>query len=153
MDKKTGRPSEYTKEIGEAICEHIANGNSLRSFCEKENSPSKSTVLRWLRQNEDFQTQYALSRQQLMEMMAEDIIEIADDGSNDYMTITKGNVSYNVEDREVTNRSRLRVDTRKWIMSKLLPRKYGDKIDVTSDGKAIKGNTIVFEDFKNEAKS
>jgi hypothetical protein len=68
--------------------------------------------------------------------------EIADDGSNDYMTITKGNKSYNVEDREVTSRSKLRVDTRKWMLSKMNPKKYGDKIDVTTKDGPIPGSLI-----------
>ncbi len=69
--------------------------------------------------------------------MAEDILDIADDGSNDFMTITKGDKTYEVENKEVTNRSRLRVDTRKWIMSKMKPKKYGDKLDMTTNGKDL----------------
>lgn len=80
--------------------------------------------------------------------MAEDILDIADDGSNDLMTIQKGSVTYEVENKEVTNRSRLRVDTRKWLMSKMKPKKYGEKMDVTSDGEALKGNMIIFSEFK-----
>lgn len=64
--------------------------------------------------------------------MADEIQDIADDGSNDYMTIVKGDESYNVVNHEAINRSRLRVDSRKWIASKLLPKKYGDKqVDVS----------------------
>ncbi len=69
--------------------------------------------------------------------MSEDILDIADDGSNDLMTIQKGNTEYEIENKEVTNRSRLRVDTRKWLMSKMKPKKYGDKIDHTTNGKDL----------------
>lgn len=61
-----------------------------------------------------------VQKEEQSELMVEDMLEIADDGSNDYMTI-EGDKSYNVEDKEVTNRSRLRIDTRKWIASKLKP--------------------------------
>lgn len=152
MAKKKGRPTKYTQKLADEICDQIAEGKSLRTICVDESMPDKSQIFRWLRKNEDFRDQYARAKEEAVEAMIEDMIDIADDGTNDYMTITKGNHSYNVEDREVTNRSRLRVDTRKWIVSKLKPKKYGDKLDLTSGGKAIKGNTIVFEDFKNEAK-
>jgi len=114
--------------------------------------PAASSVFLWLLDEEDpekkiFSEHYARARASQAELMFEEILEISDDGSNDYMTIVKGKEAYNVEDREVTNRSKLRVDTRKWYLSKVLPKKFGDKIDLTSDGKAIKGNTIVFKDF------
>lgn len=152
-NKKNGRPTKYTQTIANTICDEIADGKSLRTIeVENPELPSRRTVFRWLRKNEDFRHQYARAKEEAVEAMIEDIIDIADDGSNDLMTIQKGDRSYEVENREVTNRSRLRVDTRKWIVSKLKPKKYGDKVDITSDGKAIKGNTIIFEDFKHEAK-
>lgn len=100
--------------------------------------PNASTIHGWvLDDREGFHKQYARAREMQAEMMFDEILDIADDGSNDLMTITKGDVSYNVEDREVTNRSRLRVDSRKWYLSKVLPKKFGDKIDVTSGDKPI----------------
>ena len=86
----------------------------------------------------------------------EEILEIADDGSNDLMTITKGDLSYEAENKEVTNRSRLRVDARKWIASKLKPKKYGDKVDMAHSGvltlNQITGMEIVSTPPKNEDK-
>jgi len=146
MPKKNTRPVEYIKGIGDALCEHIASGNSLRSFCESKGSPTKKTALKWLREIEDFRTQYARARQDAMEVMAEEIVEIADETEQ---VIRKGAEK---KSGAYAQSQRLRVDTRKWVMSKLLPKKYGDKVDITSDGKAIKGNTIVFEDFRDEAK-
>ena len=69
--------------------------------------------------------------------MADEIIDIADEGVNDLMTVVYGDEEYEKENKEVVNRSRLRVDTRKWLLSKLIPKKYGDKIDVTSGGERI----------------
>jgi hypothetical protein len=80
---------------------------------------------------------YARAKDNQADLLAEEILEIADDGSNDFMTIVKGDESYTVENKELVNRSRLRIDARKWYAAKLRPNKYGDKLDVTTDGKTI----------------
>lgn len=136
--------SIFTEAIANAICEEIATSSkSLRTICKEEGMPSVRTVLSWLSQGEKsdaeekyrlFLHQYARAREAQADFLAEEIIEIADDGSNDLMTITKGDTSYSIENKEVTNRSKLRVDARKWIASKLKPRKYGDKIDMNHQG-------------------
>jgi len=153
----TGRPRIFTREIAERICEETATSSkSLKSICEPEEMPSVRTVLSWLSDGskedakpelKDFLHMYARAKEEQADFLAEEIIEIADDGTNDYMTITKGDASYNVEDKEVTNRSKLRVESRKWIASKLKPKKYGDKVDLTHAGeisvKQITGMEIV----------
>ena len=137
MAKKMGRPEIWTQELADAVCFQIAHGHSLRTVCADEKLPGMTTIFKWLREREDFAKQYARATEERTEAMAEDILDIADDGSNDLMTIQKGNVEYEVENKEVTNRSRLRVDTRKWLMAKMKPKKYGEKLDLTSDGKAL----------------
>lgn len=147
-----GRPSIYTEELALKICERLAAGESLRVICFDKEMPNASTVHAWvLEDKEGFSKKYARARDIQAEVMFDEILEISDDGTNDYMSITKGNVTYNVEDREVTNRSKLRVDARKWYLSKVLPKKFADKIDVTSGGETIKGNTIVFKDMSDGA--
>lgn len=98
--------------------------------------PCTSTVLKWARTIPEFAQQYAKAREDLLEHWAEEITDIADDGSNDW--IRREHESGRVEtvpDSEHINRSRLRVDTRKWLLSKLAPRRYGDRLDLTnSDG-------------------
>jgi hypothetical protein len=136
-NNKVGRPTDYTKELGDKVCSLIIEGNSLLSVCSMEDMPDKSTIFRWLRKYPEFRDNYDISTTERTLAMGEEIIDISDDGTNDYMTITKGDKDYNVEDREVTNRSKLRVETRKWLMSKMLPKKYGDKLDLTSDGKQL----------------
>lgn len=64
-----------------------------------------------------------------MEAWADEITEISDDGTNDWMTIKRGGDEVDVPNNEVLQRSRLRVDTRKWLMSKIAPKKYGEKIE------------------------
>lgn len=149
-----GRPSIYTKELADKICARLAQGESLRIICRDEEIPASSTVYLWVLENrEGFSEKYARAREMQAEVLFDEILEIADDGSNDLMTITKGKETYNVEDKEVTNRSRLRVDSRKWYLSKVLPKKFGEKVDVTSDGKAIKGNSIVLTNFSDDSES
>lgn len=145
--KKIGRPSEYTQDVADKICEQLATGDSLRTVCRGDDMPSLQTVFNWFRTQKGFVEQYARATQERTEAMAEEILDIADDGTNDFMTITKGDRDYEVENKEVTNRSRLRVDTRKWLMSKMKPKKYGDSLDLTTKGEPIKGNTIVLKKF------
>lgn len=144
-----GRPTDYTQELGDRICEKIAEGKSMRSVCREEDMPGLSTVFRWIRDIKEFQEQYARACEERTEALSEEILDIADDGINDWMEVEyKDNTVWKVNN-EAVQRSRLRVDTRKWIMSKMKPKKYGDKVDVTSGGDKITGNTIVFESFKD----
>lgn len=128
---------EEIENIFEEILEYIEAGKSLRSILLSSDMPSSRTFFKWLDEDKDKVKRYARATEIRAENIFEDMLEIADDGTNDYMTITKGDLEYNVEDKEVTNRSRLRIDVRKWMLSKMQPKKYGDKLDVTSDGDAL----------------
>lgn len=146
-ERKVGRPSIFSPELADKICHELALGKSMRTVCAPDSMPDMSTVFRWLRKDEEFCKQYARAKEESADAMAEEILDIADDGSNDFMLLVKGDNEYVVENKEWTNRSKLRVDTRKWIMSKLKPKKYADKLDVTSGGEVIKGNSINFNSF------
>lgn len=136
MAKKVGRPSSYMQEIADKICEEIGNGKSLRSVCLMDGMPAMSSIFKWIREHEEFSKQYARATEERTEALAEEILDISDDGRNDWMTITtKGGFEKEVANNEVLQRSRLRVDTRKWLMSKMKPKKYGDKIDLSNNGK------------------
>jgi len=128
-----GRPSEFTQEIADKICAQLADGDSLRTVCLGEEMPDKTTVFRWLRTYEGFRTQYARAKEESADALADEMLDIADDGSNDWMeTHQRDNVGWQ-ENGEAMQRSRLRVDTRKWIASKLKPKKYGDKLDLNAE--------------------
>lgn len=137
--KGEGRPTIFTVKSAEEICKRLALGESLRTICKDEKMPDISTVMAWILDPEkaQFSEQYRRAREAQAENMFDEILEIADDGSNDYMTITKGDVTYNKEDTEVTNRSKLRVNARQWYLSKIVPKKYGDKLDLTTDGEKL----------------
>ena len=142
--KQLGRPTVFNQEVAEIICEQVATtSKSLKTICEGDNMPSVRTLLSWLSQGEKidgkpelkaFLHDYTRAREAQADFLAEEILEIADDGTNDFMTIVKGDKEYEVENKEVTNRSRLRVDARKWIASKLKPKKYSDRIDLNHSG-------------------
>ena len=134
------RPSEFSQEKADAICLRMENGDSLRTICKDEEFPHRNTVFRWLDANESFRSQYARAREALADYYAEENIDISDDGTNDWMErrseAEKGaGVSTGwVLNGENVNRSRLRIDARKWYASKLAPKKYGDKLDTTISG-------------------
>jgi hypothetical protein len=125
-----GRPSDFTQEVADRICDEIASGKSLRSICKAGDLPDKSTVFRWLGENTKFRDQYACAREAQADYMAEDILDIADDGTNDYGfkegEDKDGEGAKPVFLAENVQRSKLRVDARKWLASKLAPKKYGD---------------------------
>ncbi|RZK27891.1 MAG: hypothetical protein EOO63_12425 [Hymenobacter sp.] len=145
------RPTEYTKDLATYICQQLAEGRSLRSICEEEKMPARSTVYDWLDSNlHGFPDQYARARTRQAETMLDEILEIADDSSQD-TTITDFGPK---PDTEWISRSKLRVDARKWAMSKLAPKKYGDSkaIDLTSKGQRITGFAITdVDDDDSEA--
>jgi hypothetical protein len=113
-----GRPSIYTQELVDIILQRIADGESLRSVCRDKKMPHVSTVIKWRSENQEFLAQYEEARISQAQHLFDQLIDIADTG-------------------EDVARDRLRVDTRKWYLSKVLPKVYGDKIDFTTDGKEL----------------
>ena len=138
-----GRPSIYSQEITTAICARIAEGVSLRKICEMDGMPAKPTVFNWLARYPEFVDQYTRAKQQGAEVMAEELLEIADDGTNDWIEkLDKdGNPIGEMLNHEHVQRSKLRIDTRKWLLAKLQPKKYGEKIDLNHGGQ--EGNPVL----------
>lgn len=132
-----GRPTDYTPEIAEAICLRLAEGESLRSVCSDEGMPSKQTALRWLTKHEEFRAQYVRAKEQGAEALAEEMFDIADDGANDWMERhnSEGEAIGWQLNGEHVRRSQLRIDTRKWYLSKIMPKKYGDKQQLEHSGR------------------
>lgn len=122
-----GRPSSYTPEMAARVCNLIASGQSLRTACKPSDMPDPSTVLRWREQNPDFHRQYAQACTERAWGLVEDALDIADDSKDDFVPDGEGGQRFN---SEAVQRSRLRVDTRKWFASKLAPREFADKLDL-----------------------
>lgn len=123
---KGGRPSTYTQGKADAICDYIMEGYSLRKIAAQEGMPDKVTILKWLDAHPTFATQYARAKQEQAEALADEIVDIADEEA---VTIRseEGEEVRVTFDAVAVNRNRLRVDARKWVAAKLLPKKYGDK--------------------------
>ena len=108
-----GRPTEFTQDVADAICARLIGGESLRTICADPAMPADRTVYQWLAKDETFAQQYARGREAQMEAMAADIMEISDEPATEPVEV---------------QRNKLRVDTRRWLMSKLAAKKYGDKV-------------------------
>lgn len=121
-----GRPSSFSEEIADTICERLANAESLRKICLSDGMPSQTTVFRWLADERyaAFREQYAHAREAQADALFDECLDIADDGVNDYMGEDD---KYN---GDAVQRSKLRIDTRRWMAGKLRPKKYGEKLEL-----------------------
>ena len=119
-----GRPSSYTQEVADTICEMIADGKSLRSICRADDMPDKATVMRWLAHpdRQSFRDQYAQAREIQADSLFDDCLSIADQYDEQEATAEGGT--------DHIQRARLRIDTRKWMAGKLRPKKYGEKLAI-----------------------
>lgn len=129
-----GDVSDYTPELATLICDELASGRTLRSVCRDPGMPHESTVRKWANEDrEGFHTQYTRAREIGYHAMADETVEIADDGANDWMERHDGeNVGWKANGEHI-QRSRLRVDTRKWLLSKALPKVFGEKVTHAGD--------------------
>lgn len=127
----------YSQEKADRICARLAEGESLNAICKDEDLPAESTVRAWaLDDIEGFAAKYTRAREIGYERLADELLDIADDGSNDWMERHDndgGNAGWQFNG-EAARRSQIRLDTRKWMLSKMLPKKYGDKIDLNHSG-------------------
>jgi hypothetical protein len=122
--KKTGRPSDYLPEVAADICSLLADGESLRKVCERPGMPNKATVFRWLAQHAEFRDQYAKASETRADAIFEDMFDIADGVNEEAAAVAK---------------ARLRIDTRKWALARMNPKKFGDKVSQEIDHKSSDG--------------
>jgi terminase small subunit-like protein len=126
-------PRRYTPARGAKVCQLILEGYTLRQIERKAGMPHRSTVLRWAADDAlapGFRDQYARAKAVQTEALAEELLEICDDGTNDWRDReVRDGWHVREVDQEAINRSRLRVDTRKWLLAKLLPKVYGEKLE------------------------
>jgi hypothetical protein len=97
--------------------------------------PCVATIFNWMRTQPKFLEQYTRAKEESADALVEEMMDIADDGSNDWMEQldAEGKAKGWRENGEAIQRSRLRVDTRKWVASKLKAKKYGEKMAVTGE--------------------
>lgn len=148
--KVNGRPNLYTDELGIDICKRLACGESLKSICRDPAMPCISSVMNWLLSDSElhagFLERYDHARRIQAQILADELMDIADDGSNDYMERNDPENGGYAVNGEALGRSRLRVDTRKWFMSKVIP-KFKDKPeeDTTPKNQPITINLVKAE--------
>lgn len=129
-------------EIFNKIVDRISAGEPLRKILNEKGMPSRQTFYIWLDASEHKSKHYARACEERADMIFDEMFSIADKTDNDTIELEDGKVIVN---HDVINRDRLRIDTRKWALSKMNPKKYGDKsgIDVTTNGKDLKRTVIV----------
>jgi hypothetical protein len=125
-----GRPSKFTAALADRICKLLAAGKTLSGICRDDDMPAASTVCGWAL-NAPFSEQYARAREIGYMLMADQIIDISDESEGDTYKDSNGAIR---TDQEVVGRARLRVDTRKWLLSKCLPKIYGDRQHIEMSG-------------------
>lgn len=133
-----GRPSTYTKAVADEICDRLAQGESLRSICKDDHMPKRDTVVKWVLDDRGpgFAGRYTQARELGLDTIADEVFEIADDGSNDWMEKRNqdGSSSWAING-EALGRSRLRFDARRWYLSKLAPKRFGERVAIDAEVK------------------
>ena len=140
--------SKYTDELVNKICTLISSTNKgMKEICEHPDiNIGYTTHTKWLSTNAEYRDKYAKAKQQQAEHLANEIINISDNTSSDYVDGEYGKVGNST----AVQRSKLMIDSRKWLLSKLLPKKYGDKIEVDNKGKIDNNLTVTIIRNKKE---
>jgi hypothetical protein len=115
------------------ICEWIASGKSLRAYCRQPGKTPLTTVMEWLNnpENDDFRNKYARAREIQAEVLADELMEIADEDKHDALKL---------------QHDKMKIETRQWIAAKLLPKKYGNKLEFEDVSKQQRKLVIVTTD-------
>lgn len=127
----TGRPSSYTQETADIICERLMDGESMVDICRDEAMPSRSSVLRWMEANPEFEARCARAREMQADLMDDMILRVA-----------------NACTPETAQADKVKISAYQWRASKLQPKKYGDKVTNEHTGKD--GGPIEFEHVTKE---
>ena len=127
--------ASLTIEMFNEIMELLEKGDSLSDVLKQNKKyPSRPTFYKYMKDDETRLNKYARACNMRADFLFDQILEIADKQGKD-VEITKDGIE--IINHNVVNRNRLQIDSRKWVLSKMNPKKYGDKMDVTSDGEQI----------------
>jgi hypothetical protein len=140
-----GRPTKFCKELALKVCVRIASGESLREVCrDPKLDISRESIRHWLlegaeesasQEKKDFLCQYEAAERLRTDELFDEILDIAHDGSNDWLEREdKKGKTYVALNSEAVARSRLRVDTLKWALSKIMPKRFGDRVEQHHSG-------------------
>lgn len=123
--RPVGRPTLYTSDLVDRICERLSVGEPLAQICRDKGMPGLSTVYDWQSADKDISGRFARAREAGFDQIALDALRIADDATSDRATDSEGRERV---DNEAIQRSRLRVETRLKLLAKWDPKRYGDRL-------------------------
>lgn len=106
-----GRPSKYTKALGDRICDELMDGKSLVKICAAKDMPHRITVIRWMQNDPDFATKCAHARTAQADVMDDLILDVANACTN-----------------ETAQADKVKISAYQWRAAKLAPKRYGEKI-------------------------
>lgn len=123
-------PTEIPPGVAEAICERMCKAESLRSICRDPSMPPRSVIMKWIIGDVNgFHSQYTHARDVGLDQMADETLEISDTAVEAIVEEYSDKNGRKITKSDAWNHRRLQIDTRKWYLSKLAPKKYGDKIE------------------------
>lgn len=125
--------STFSPEIANAICARLEAGESLRTICASDGMPHRATVHRWLDEHESFRDQYARARDKGLDVLADEILEIANT-PHEGTVVTSKEWGEEIKTGDMLEHRKLQVDARKWYLSKLAPKRYGDRLHTEHSG-------------------
>lgn len=123
--KEPGRPSKYSAALAERICDHIRCGCSLRKAAEKEGVPNPS-VMRWVHENKAFSEQYARACAERLSALEDKLLDLVEKGHEVAPCVEIGGT--------MLQAVKLEIDTLKWMLAKLMPKRYGDRAALALEG-------------------
>lgn len=129
--RPVGRPSDYTQDVADKICAKLSGGISLRTVCIPDDMPAAATVFNWLRMKPEFVEQYARATKERTEAQQEDMLDIGDQAIEHSQHVDPKAAN------ALVSAYKLKADNLKWSMSKMQPKKYGDKLDLTTGGEKL----------------
>ncbi len=136
-----GRPTTYSRAVEDRILDRMFTGQPLRVACRAV-GVSATTFLTWVEDDRNgISERYARAREACFDAMAEAIIDLADDDSRDVVIDDEGK---EVERPLRVNRARLQIDSRKWLLAKAMPHKYGNRVQVESEGGLGLGSVAIY---------
>ena len=137
-----GGVSTFNQETADKICARLAMGDTLRAICRDDGFPPESTVRGWVVDDQGgFAAQYTRARDLGLDAMADELIEIADK-THEGVTVTTKEWGEEVKSGDMLGHRQLRYDARKWYLSKLAPKRYGDRLDVAVTGDVSFGERL-----------
>ncbi|MEL4307420.1 terminase small subunit-like protein [Joostella sp. CR20] len=126
---------EEVNEMFSNVLKRIESGESVKFILDNySDTPSRDTFYKWLKERDGFADNYARACEVREEQIFDDILTIADENNADVSVSEDGAIKI---DGNAIQRSKLKIDARKWVLSKMNPKKYGDKLDVTTNGDSV----------------